>query len=127
MNDIPASSNLSGSGAPAPSPAPAGGNNYISSLLASSKRLAQPACAKWNSLSSGRRTTAAIIGVPLLLLPVVWLLIVSPWIILGGLALYALFFGPRTMVAHLEAALREHLHVPDQVPGLLATSVRVDY
>lgn len=111
-------SDMSGSGASAPSSVSANNNNYISSLLATGKCLAQPACTKWNTLSGSQRTMAAIIGVPLLLLPLIWLLIISPWIIVGGLALYALLFGPRTMVAHLEGALREQLHVPNQVRTL---------
>lgn len=106
------------SGSSASSAVSANNNNYISSILASGKRLAQPACTKWNALSSSHRTMATIIGVPLLLLPLIWTLIISPWIIVGGLALYAIMFGPRTMVSHLEAALREQLHVPDQVQTL---------
>ena len=98
-----------------------GGDNYISCFIGTAKGAGQPAVDWFNRLSSTPRTLLTAVMIPLMLIPLFWMVLLVPPVVFLVTIVYSTLFGFRTFVNHLEAALREHFSVSDSVSSIYFT------
>jgi len=91
--------------------------NYISKFIGITKSIYDWGREKYFLLSGNQQLVVGVALVMLMFLPLVWLLIVSPLLIITVTVVYSLMFGFSTFIAHIEATLHETFGVSSQVPS----------
>ena len=89
--------------------------NYLSKFAGGIKSIYDGGRNRFSLLSGNQQLAVGVALVMLTFLPLIWLLIVSPLLVIAVTIVYSLLFGFNTFIAHIEATLHQTFGVSNQV------------